>query len=116
VIREPVNFQIESGFVEEITSGEQAVFLPNLLAEQNDRWVYNIAQFAIGLNSECKDFTGEMLNDEGVYGTIQIGIGTSANLGGGVQAKSHFDATIRRFSVWFDNESIIVDGDFVART
>ncbi len=116
VIREPVNFRIESGIVEEITGGEQAAFLSNLLAEQNDKWVYNIAQFAIGLNPECKDFTGEMLNDEGVNGTIHIGIGTSANLGGGVQAKTHFDAIIREPSVWFDDEPIIVDGDIVAGT
>ncbi|MBT3351102.1 MAG: aminopeptidase [Nitrospinaceae bacterium] len=114
IIREPVNFRIENGFVEEITGGEQATFLSNLLAEQNDKWVYNIAQFAIGLNPECKDFTGEMLNDEGVNGTIHIGIGTSANLGGGVQASTHFDAIIRQPSVWFDEEPIIVDGNIVA--
>ncbi len=110
VIREPVTFEIHDGFVQEIRGGEQAAFLRNLLADQNDPWVYNVAQFAMGLNPECRDFTGEMLNDEGVNGTIHMGIGTSANLGGGVQAKTHFDAIIRKPSVWFDGEPIIREG------
>ena len=66
------------------------------------------------MNPECREFTGEMLNDEGVNGTIHIGIGTSANLGGAVQAKTHFDAIIRKPSVWFDDEPIIEAGDIVA--
>jgi leucyl aminopeptidase (aminopeptidase T) len=76
--------------------------------------VYNIAQFAIGLNPDCKEFTGEMLNDEGVNGTIHIGIGTSSSLGGTVQAKTHFDAIIREPSVWFDGEAILRGGEILA--
>ncbi len=114
VIREPVTFEMHDGFVRDIRGGEQAAFLRNLLADQNDPWVYNVAQFAMGLNPECRDFTGEMLNDEGVNGTIHMGIGTSANLGGGVQAKTHFDAIIRKPSVWFDGEPIIRDGEIIA--
>ncbi|MEE9274752.1 MAG: hypothetical protein V3V62_05545 [bacterium] len=111
VLREPVRFEIRGGFVREIAGGEQAAFLRDLLAAQNDRWVYNVAQFAMGLNPECREFTGEMLNDEGVNGTIHFGVGTSANLGGDVQAKTHFDAIIRKPSVWLDGELIIEAGE-----
>ncbi|MBI1725388.1 MAG: aminopeptidase [Candidatus Tectomicrobia bacterium] len=111
VVREPVRFAIGGGFVRRIEGGEQAAFLRDLLAAQADEWVYNIAQFAIGLNPECRDFTGEMLNDEGVNGTIHIGIGTSASLGGEVQAKTHFDAIIRRPTVWLDGEAVLRDGE-----
>ena len=112
-LSEPVRFEIHEGFVRSIEGGDQAVFLRDLMAAQNDEWVYNVAQFAIGLNPECEDFTGEMLNDEGVNGTIHIGIGTSANLGGDVQAKTHFDAIIREPYVWFDGNQIIRDGEVV---
>ncbi len=111
VLREPVRFEIEGGFVRRIEGGEQAAFLRSLLAAQEDPWVYNIAQFAIGLNPECGDFTGEMLNDEGVNGTVHIGIGTSASLGGEVQAKTHFDAIIRKPSVWLDGGLILQEGE-----
>ncbi len=116
VITEPVRFEISGGFVRSIVGGDQAEFLRELLARQDDKWVYNIAQFAIGLNPECREFTGEMLNDEGVNGTVHIGIGTSSNLGGVVQAKTHFDAIIRDPTVWFDSELVIRDGSFISNT
>jgi len=112
-MREPVTFEISGGFVHRIRGGEQAAFLDNLLAAQKDKWVYNIAQFAIGLNPACREFTGEMLNDEGVNGTIHIGIGTSASLGGEVRAKTHFDAIIRSPSVWLDDELVIDKGEIL---
>jgi leucyl aminopeptidase (aminopeptidase T) len=110
VIEEPVVFRVRGGRVRSIEGGRQASFLRELLARQGDPAVYNIAQFAIGLNPDCTEFTGEMLNDEGIDGTIHIGIGTSANLGGVVQAKTHFDAVIRTPSVWLDGTPILVDG------
>jgi 2,5-dihydroxypyridine 5,6-dioxygenase len=110
VVREPVTFTVEQGFVTALEGGEQARFLDDLLTAQNDRWVYNVAQFAFGLNPACTDFTGEMLNDEGVNGTAHLGIGTSANLGGAVQAKTHFDAIMRAPTVWIDDEVVVRDG------
>ena len=114
IVEEPIRFDISEGFVRSIEGGTQATFLRDLLARQNDQCVYNIAQFAIGLNPECRDFTGEMLNDEGVNGTIHIGIGTSSSLGGVVQAKTHFDAIIRKPTVWFDGRTVIRDGEVLA--
>ena len=55
-----------------------------------------------------------MLNDEGVNGTVHIGIGTSANLGGNVSAKTHFDAINRAPTVWFDEEVVLATGKFLA--
>ena len=110
VTRDPVTFQIEAGFVTRIDGGEQARFLDDLLAAQDDEWVYNLAQFAFGLNPACAEFTGEMLNDEGVNGTVHIGIGTSANLGGTVSARTHFDAICRDPTVWIDDEVVLRDG------
>ena len=111
VIQENVEFVVKDGFVTSITGGDQARFLSELLAAQDDRWVYNVAQFAFGLNPDCTDFTGEMLNDEGVNGTIHLGIGTSANLGGTVSAKTHFDAIIREPTVWIDGEVVVQEGE-----
>jgi len=113
VVSEPIVFQLRAGAVQSIENGEQARFLRELLASQDDPDVYNVAQFAIGLNPRCRDFTGEMLNDEGVNGTIHIGIGTSASLGGSVQAKTHFDAVIRAPSVWFDDDQVLREGEIV---
>jgi len=112
-IRDPVTFRISDGFVTDISGGDQADFLKNLLARQEDPWVYNLAQFAFGLNPACTEFTGEMLNDEGVNGTVHIGIGTSANLGGEVTAKTHFDAITQAPTVWIDGEPVLSDGEIL---
>lgn len=110
VVDEPVVFHVADGFVTGIDGGAQAHFLRDLLEAQDDRWVYNLAQFAFGLNPDCTDFTGEMLNDEGVDGTVHIGIGTSANLGGSVSAKTHFDAICRAPTVAIDESVVVRDG------
>ena len=107
----PVTFRISESFVTHIEGGDQAEFLAELLARQEDPWVYNLAQFAFGLNPACTGFTGEMLNDEGVNGTVHIGIGTSANLGGSVSAKTHFDAVTWAPTVWIDEELVLSDGE-----
>ena len=112
-IQNPVTFRISEGFVTDISGAKQADFLKNLLACQEDPWVYNLAQFAFGLNPACSEFTGEMLNDEGVNGTVHIGIGTSANLGGEVTAKTHFDAITQAPTVWIDDELVLSDGEIL---
>ena len=114
-IHDPVTFQISEGFVTDISGGDQADFLKNLLARQEDLWVYNLAQLAFGLNPACTEFTGEMLNDEGVNGTVHIGIGTSANLGGQVTAKTHFDAITQAPTVWIDGELVLSDGEILLK-
>jgi len=111
VLDEPIRFEISAGSVRLIEGGKQADFVSRLLASQNDPNVYNIAQFAIGLNPMCTELNGVMLNDEGVNGTIHIGIGTSANLGGEIRATTHFDAIIRQPSVWLDDEPILQAGE-----
>ena len=82
-----------------------------LLIDNYDSFVYNIAQFAVGLNPMCKELSGVMLNDEGVLGTIHIGIGTSSNLGGSTKAATHFDVIIRNPTVVFDEKIIIKNGE-----
>ena len=114
-ISDPVTFQISDGFVTDISGDDQANFLKDLLVRQQDPWVYNLAQFAFGLNPTCTEFTGEMLNDEGVNGTVHIGIGTSANLGGEVTAKTHFDAITRAPTVWIDDELVLSDGEILLK-
>ncbi len=101
------------GTIRFLYGGAQAQVISNLMAAQNDKFVYNIAQFAIGLNPLCTELTGVMLNDEGVLGTIHIGIGTSSNLGGSTKASTHYDVIIPNPFVFLDGEILIKDGKLV---
>ncbi|MEG1849551.1 MAG: hypothetical protein RR197_03250 [Oscillospiraceae bacterium] len=51
-----------------------------------------------------------MLEDEGVYGSAHIGIGTSITLGGVVKAACHYDLIMHRATVEADGVVILRDG------
>lgn len=102
VLEEPVTLKVEKGRVVDIKGGYQAEMLKKDWEEKNDPNVYNIAEHGVGLNPNCH-FCGFMLEDEGVYGTCHIGIGTSITLGGNVKAKCHYD-------VIMNNGTIVADG------
>ena len=90
VLEEPIICTIEDGFVTTIEGGEQARILSDALESHDDPNCYNVAELGIGLNPNAC-LTGRMLDDEGVLGTIHMGIGTNFTLGGTVVAPSHYD-------------------------
>lgn len=112
LLDEPITFIVEDGFIVEIKGGKQADILRKDLESMNDPNVYNIAELGIGLNPEC-EFIGLMLEDEGVFGSVHIGIGTSANLGGNLRAACHYDAIMTGATVVADDVTILKDGDLV---
>ncbi len=90
VLKEPIVCEIEEGFIRSLKGGEQALRLSQDLSSHQDRNCYNVAELGIGLNPNAR-LTGTMLDDEGVLGTIHLGIGTSHTLGGEVRAPIHYD-------------------------
>lgn len=108
----PVIFVIKEGAVVEVRGGHEADRIRRIWAEQNDPNVYNIAQVAVGLNPEVPEAIGTLgcNYDEGAFGTMHIGIGTSTNLGGTVKASTHFDAVMSRPTLVVDDEILIQDG------
>ena len=114
ILREPVRFEVKRGMIASIAGGAQAVRLEDLLRRRGTLEVYTIAQFAVGLNPECRELTGQMTNDHGTLGTVHIGIGTSENLGGHTRAGLHFDGIMRRPTLKLDGKTILEDGALVA--
>lgn len=102
LLDEPVRLVVENGRIISIEGGKQAQMLKKDLEEKNDPNVYNIAEMGVGLNPNCK-FVGFMLEDEGVFGSAHIGIGTSITLGGTVKAACHYDLIM-------SNATIVADG------
>ena len=90
ILEEPIVCRVEGGSIVEMTGGHQADFLREHLESFGDPTCFNVAELGVGLNPNAR-LTGEMLEDEGVVGTIHIGIGTSHTLGGEVVAPTHYD-------------------------
>lgn len=110
LLKEPIRLDVEDGFITNISGGYQAKMLSDDLSSKNDPNVYNIAELGIGLNPKCR-FIGLMLEDEGVYGTAHIGIGTSVNLGGTLKAACHYDVIMTKPTVEVDGKIILKDGE-----
>jgi len=110
----PVIFTIKSGRVIKTEGGEEAKKIREIWEKQNDPSVYNVAQVAVGLNPMVKEAIGYLgcNYDEGAFGTVHIGIGTSSNLGGNIKAATHFDALMKKPTMILDKKIILLkDGE-----
>ena len=107
ILDEPIVCKVRDGYIVEMTGGAQADFLREHLESFADRHCFNVAELGVGLNPNAR-LAGEMLEDEGVLGTIHIGIGTSHTLGGEIVAPTHYDLLM-----W--QPTIAVDGRVVQR-
>jgi len=110
LLNEPVHVDVRDGCGVRIAGGPQAEVLARDLEAQRDPHVYNIAEIGIGLNPGCR-MIGTMLEDEGVWGTVHIGLGTSITLGGTVVAKCHYDLILWRATIEVDGERVMQDGE-----
>ncbi len=109
VLEEPVTLKVEKGRITDISGGRQARMLADDLASKNDPNVYNIAEHGVGLNPKCR-FCGFMLEDEGVFGSCHIGIGTSITLGGTVKASCHYDVIMKNGTIVADGKTLMDNG------
>jgi leucyl aminopeptidase (aminopeptidase T) len=53
---------------------------------------------------------GVMLEDEGVYGSVHIGIGTNITLGGNVKAAIHYDLLMYGATIELDGNIVLEKG------
>lgn len=110
LLREPVRCKVEKGFIVAIEGGTQADILKKDLQERKDPNCYNIAELGVGLNPESR-MTGIMLDDEGVWGSVHIGIGSNITLGGNIKAAIHYDLLMWGATIELDGKAILDRGD-----
>jgi 2,5-dihydroxypyridine 5,6-dioxygenase len=110
-LRTPVRCTVKAGNIVKVEGGPEADMIRKVWAEMGDAAVYNIAQLAIGLNPAIYMLTGVWAQDHGAYGTVHIGIGTSANLGGTTKAACHFDGMMYRPTLELDGRAVLRSGE-----
>lgn len=112
LLDEAVRCEVKDGFIVSIDGGKQAKILESDLLSKNDPNVFNVAELGIGLNPNCK-FIGFMLEDEGVRGSVHIGIGTNITLGGNLKAACHYDLIMTKPTIVADEKIILKDGNIL---
>lgn len=110
IVTTPIRITVKDGYAVEITGGEEAEKLKQLL-EPHGKDAYTVAEFGIGTNDKAI-ITGKIIEDEKVMGTIHIAFGDNKSMGGSVRVASHLDGLVRNPSVWFDDTQIMKGGGF----
>ncbi len=111
LLRDPIRLTVKDRVVVKVEGGLEAQNLDDLWKRQNDPSVYNVAQLALGLNPSIRSLNGLIVNDHGAWGTVHFGIGTSANLGGHVEAKGHIDGIMLHPTVTIDGQTVVKYGE-----
>jgi aminopeptidase len=110
LLKKPIKITVLNGFAVKITGGKEATKLKDLLIRLKNKNVYNIAEFAIGTNYMAK-ITGATLEDEKVYGTVHIALGSNTSYPGGtVNAPSHLDGVVSKPTIEVDGKILMKNG------
>ena len=108
ILSEPITFHVKRGVCEDISGGDKAKFLKGWFARLKDPLMYHAAHVCYGFNPGVTRPTGRILEDERVFGCLQLGIGPS-RLG----APSHTDGVVLSPSVWADDVQLESEGRYV---
>ena len=101
----PVSLTIKKGKLESLKGDEKTIQSIEKLFQSNDINAKILGEYGVGFNDQAK-LCGNMLLDEGCFGTMHFGFGSNIILGGKNVTNFHLDFII------FANE-LIVDGKFL---
>ena len=94
---------VEDGFIQNIYGGKVA----NLFKKSLKNKLYkNVAELGIGTNYKAK-ITGNVLEDEKVFGTCHIAFGNNKHFGGKVDVAFHVDVVIKKPTIYGDGVLIM---------
>jgi len=114
LIHEPIRLDIEKSSVVSIIGGAQAEILKNILDDYHDPKVYHVGEIGIGMNPACK-LTGRMLEDEGCYGTVHLGLGDDRGFAGSNSCPLHLDLVFKAPTLSIDGKILMDSGELTVR-
>lgn len=113
-IKEPIELKVKDGVVEVVSDHPEARIVKNWFAHFNDPLAYVITHISTGYNPGVKRITGDIVEDERVFGCVEIGIGRGTSVL--PNRRGHTDGIILHPSIWVDGKLIEKDGVFVEPT
>jgi leucyl aminopeptidase (aminopeptidase T) len=112
-IKEPIIWNIKEGKVTEVSGGEEAERLKELIRGADEN-ATNIAEFSLGTNHVISKVLRGNSFDKVILGTMHVGIGTNV---GTLQAETrsdiHVDGVSRNPTVIVDGKTIMKNGDLL---
>jgi leucyl aminopeptidase (aminopeptidase T) len=95
--KHPIRIRIDKGRMKEIKCKDKQTEnrIRNLIFKESDSNAQFVAELGIGTNNFAK-LTGNLLEDEKVYGTAHIAFGDNQNMGGKNKSKIHIDMIFKK--------------------
>ena len=108
----PVALDVENGVVTAIRGGSEAKIFERWIAGFNDPNMYRIAHYSLGFNPGVIRPTGRIVEDERVFGCIELGIGSQGAqiMGKTWSAASHTDGVILNPTILLDGAAMEKEG------
>ena len=106
----PTSLTVREGHLTDATGSDGAALMELLTVHGPDGT--NVAELGIGTNEEAI-LTGNILEDEKIFGTCHIAFGASAAIGGTVQVPVHLDCVVLEPTVEIDGEAIVSGGELL---
>jgi leucyl aminopeptidase (aminopeptidase T) len=103
-LREPVELTVKNGVVTEVKGGAEARTFEQWLAQFNDPNMYRIAHYSLGFNPGVMRPTGRIVEDERIFGCIEMGMGSQGAqiMGKTWSAASHTDGVVLAPTILLD--------------
>lgn len=111
----PVILTLEGGIVTKVEGGKDATIFARWLENFNDPNMYRLAHYSLGFNPGVTKPTGRIVEDERVFGCIEMGIGSQGPQirGKTWAAASHSDGIVLNPSIYLDGEAMELNGKYV---
>jgi leucyl aminopeptidase (aminopeptidase T) len=109
LLRAPVELTVREGVVRSIEGGEDAHMFRQWMSSFDDSNMYRLAHVSLGFNPGVTRPTGRIVEDERVFGCVEVGFGKSRFW----DASAHTDAVVLRPSIWLDGLLIEREGRYV---
>lgn len=115
VLFAPIALDFERGFVRQVTGQWQASRFEEWLRGFNDDSMFRFSHFSYGYNPGVLRPSGRVVEDERVFGCLDIGLGsqTAPLVDDPVDAPCHTDGTILKPTIRLDGEPIEENGRYV---
>lgn len=109
LVSSPVTVTVKKGRAVKFEGGNDAEVLERMIKSSNNINSFTIAEIGIGLN-DCAKVIGEIIEDEGAYGTGHFAFGNNVYFGGKNEAPIHLDVVYWAPTIEADGEVVMEDG------
>ena len=111
LLKEPIEMTCKDGRITIVSDHHEGRIAKNWFAHFRDERVYNVLHVSTGFNPGVKRLTGDIVEDERLFGCVEFGVGRA-----NPELPCHTDCILTNPSIRIDDEHIEENGIFVEPT